>query len=192
MIIGITGSIGTGKSTVTDYLKRKGYLVLDADILAREELNKENVICEVVQRFGDSILKDGLIDRKRLGEIIFLSPEARLDLNRIIHPKVIKKIEKLSQRANGLLFIDIPLLYEAQLEYLVDKVLVVYTNPETQLSRLMKRDNIDEGYAKMKIASQMSIEEKKLRANYLVNNELGLEETYEQIERILRRIENEI
>ncbi|MDD3999984.1 MAG: dephospho-CoA kinase [Bacilli bacterium] len=191
MIIGITGSIGTGKSTVTNYLKNKGYKILDADIIAKAELENQDVINELVLVLGSRILKDGKINRKLLGEIIFQDAESREKLNQIIHPRVIDKI-KAQVKGENLLFVDIPLLYEAELEYLVDKVLVVYTEPLTQLKRLMKRDNIEQQYALKKISTQIDIEKKKVRADYLVNNENDLEGTHQQIELILRRIENEI
>lgn len=192
MIIGITGSIGTGKSTITKYLFNKGYPVLDADKLAREELENKEVIKEIVAYFGESVLNNGKIDRQRLGEVIFRNKTDREALNRIIHPRVIARIEKEAKQAEGLLFVDVPLLFEAKLEYLFAKIIVVYTSKETQLKRLMARDRINEEYAQAKIAAQMDIEEKKIRADYLVDNEGELENTYKQIENILRRIENEI
>ncbi|HEY8395723.1 MAG TPA: dephospho-CoA kinase, partial [Bacilli bacterium] len=113
-------------------------------------------------------------------------------LNSIIHPRVIARFEEAIRNTQGLLFIDIPLLFETKLEYLCDKILVVYTSKETQLKRLMERDRIDEEYAQTKISAQMDIEEKKKRADYLVYNDGDLEATFEQIENILRRINNEI
>lgn len=192
MIIGITGSIGTGKSVVTKYLANSGYPVLDSDLLAGEELENEEVIKEIVSYFGELVLRNGKIDRKKLGELIFRNKSDRETLNRIIHPRVIAKIEEKAKQAEGLLFVDVPLLFEAKLEHLFAKIIVVYTSKETQLKRLMVRDRIDEEYALAKIAAQMDIEEKKKRADYLVNNEGDLENTYKQIENILRRIENEI
>ncbi|HHX80598.1 MAG TPA: dephospho-CoA kinase [Acholeplasmataceae bacterium] len=192
MIIGITGSIGTGKSVVTKYLANSGYPVLDSDLLAGEELKNEEVIKEIVSYFGELVLSNGKIDRKKLGELIFRNKSDRETLNRIIHPRVIAKIEEKAKQAEGLLFVDVPLLFEAKLEHLFAKIIVVYTSKETQLKRLMVRDRIDEEYALAKIAAQMDIEEKKKRADYLVNNEGDLENTYKQIENILRRIENEI
>lgn len=192
MIIGITGSIGTGKSTVTKYLLEKGYQVLDADKLAKEELEKDDVISEIVLYFGEAVLKNGKINREYLGKLIFNDQKKREILNSIIHPRVIARFEEAIRNTQGLLFIDIPLLFETKLEYLCDKILVVYTSKETQLKRLMERDCIDEEYAQTKISAQMDIEEKKKRADYLVYNDGDLEATFEQIENILRRINNEI
>lgn len=192
MIIGITGSIGTGKSTVTKYLLEKGYQVLDADKLAKEELEKDDVISEIVLYFGEAVLKNGKINREYLGKLIFNDQKKREILNSIIHPRVIARFEEAIRNTQGLLFIDIPLLFETKLEYLCDKILVVYTSKETQLKRLMERDRIDEEYAQTKISAQMDIEEKKKRADYLVYNDGDLEATFEQIENILRRINNEI
>ena len=161
MIIGITGSIGTGKSVVTKYLANSGYPVLDSDLLAGEELENEEVIKEIVSYFGELVLSNGKIDRKKLGELIFRNNSDRETLNRIIHPRVIAKIEEKAKQAEGLLFVDVPLLFEAKLEHLFAKIIVVYTSKETQLKRLMVRDRIDEEYALAKIAAQMDIEEKK-------------------------------
>jgi dephospho-CoA kinase len=192
MLIGITGSISTGKSVVTDYLIKRGFQVIDADKLAKDELNNPEVISEIVRRFGASVLIDGRIDRQALGQLIFMDAEARRTLNDIIHPRVIEKMQKLIQTMTGLIFLDIPLLFEARLEHLVNKVIVVYTSQKTQLQRLMSRDGIDERFALQKIASQMDIETKRRRADFVVNNENDLEQTYLQIDDIIRRLQNEV
>lgn len=192
MIIGITGTIGTGKSAVAKYLSERGYRVLNADAFAKEELEKEEVISEIVRAFGTLVLRNGKIDRRKLGELIFYNREKREILNGIVHPRVIACLKREIEKAEGLLFIEIPLLFEAKLEHFCDKILVVHTSRQTQLERLKKRDGIDAGFAEAKIAAQMDIEEKKKRADYLVDNEGGLDATYEQIENILRRVNDEI
>lgn len=192
MIVGITGSIATGKSIVTNYLKSLGYPIIDSDEIAHRQLEKPAIIQEIIEKIGEEVLMDNKINRSKLGRIVFSDSEKRNMLNQIIHPHVIKEIKKNYSLHQGLIFVDIPLMFEASLEFLVDKIIVVYTSMETQLIRLMTRDKIDEKYAKMKIASQFDIEEKKKKADFLINNEGDISNTYLQVDDILRRLKNEI
>lgn len=185
-VIGITGSIATGKSTVTNYLKSKGYLVVDSDKLAYDALTIDyNCIKLTKERFN---LGNGSIDRKALGQIIFNDKQAKFDLEGIIHPYVIHEIKKQieNNQDEKIIFLDIPLLFESKLEYLCDKIIVVYLNEQEEIKRLMKRDNIDETYAKTIISNQMSIEEKKIRADIVLDNSQGIEYLYDQIEKLLK------
>lgn len=195
MVVGITGSIATGKSTVSEYLINNGYPVVDSDKIVKDLLNTKEVIKDVEKIFGNKIVQNGIIDRKQLGEQIFLDEKMRKQLNNIIHPKVIENI-KLKiyeyEKQYKLIFVDIPLLFEENLEYLVDKIIVVYTSRQTQLERLINRDKISNEYATLKIKSQLDIELKKDKADYLITNELDLKSTYNQIDNILRRLINEI
>ena len=185
-VIGITGSIATGKSTVTNYLKNKSYIVVDSDKLAYDALTIDhNCIKLTKEKFN---LGEGTIDRKALGQIIFNDKQAKLDLEEIVHPYVINEIKK--QISNNLdkefIFLDIPLLFESKLEYLCDRIIVVYLSEQQEIKRLMKRDNIDEEYAKIIISNQMSIEEKKTRADIVLDNSQGIEYLYDQIEKFLK------
>lgn len=190
MIIGITGSIATGKSTVTSYLIKKGYLVIDSDKIVHEELKNPVIIENIRVTFGDFIVDDGIINRKKLGQIIFNDPEKRQALNDIIHPGVIKAI--LSIPKEQITFVDVPLLYEVNLEYLFDMIVVVYVREDIQLKRLIERDQISEDFARKKIATQMNIEIKKIKADFVINNENSIEDTHKQIDQLLRSINNEI
>jgi dephospho-CoA kinase len=192
MVVGITGSIATGKSVVSKYLADRKYQIIDADFLAKREIQKPEVIEEIKKEFGIQVIKDGQVDRQVLGRLVFNDETARRKLNKIIHPGVIRNMKDEIKRRKGLVFLDIPLLYEENLEELVDKIIVVYTRFETQLHRLMERDGIDEEYARRKIATQMDIETKKERADFVIDNENNLEQTYAQIEKIIRRLENEV
>lgn len=185
-VFGITGSIATGKSTVTNYLKDKGYLVVDSDKLAYDALTiDQDCINRTKQLFN---LGEGPIDRKALGQIIFNDQHSKTALEGIIHPYVINKIkEEIANNQNEkFIFLDIPLLFESNLEYLCDKIIVVYLNEQEEIKRLMKRDGIDEAYAKTIITNQMSIEEKKARANIVLDNNQGLEQLYKQVEEFLK------
>lgn len=196
MVIGITGSIATGKSTVSNYLINKGYRLIDSDKIVHKLLSKSSVLSEISLAFGKDLIVDGVLVRKLLAKIIFNDEEKRKLLNKIIHPKVIQEILDETKNYKGkkgnLIFVDIPLLYEEKLEYLVDKVIVVYVPKEVQLERLIERDNIDVMYAKKKINASMDIELKKEKADYLIDNSKDLAYLYNQIEEVLRRIENEI
>lgn len=185
-VLGITGSIATGKSTVTNYLKQRGYLVVDSDKLAYDALTIDEVCIKQTKNRFD--LPAGPIDRKALGRIIFNDKQAKKDLEAIIHPYVIKKMQEiivLNQHLD-LIFLDIPLLFESDFEYLCDAVIVVYLKEDEEIKRLMKRDNIDEDYARLIIGNQMSIEEKKMRADIVLDNNQGLDELYQQIETLLK------
>lgn len=188
MIIGITGSIATGKSVVTKYLAKKGFPIVDSDLLAQTELDRPETMAELTQHFGEKILENQKINRKTLGAIIFGNAEERLFLNSVIHPKVITRIRELTQDKQKTVFVDVPLLYEAKMEDMFDQVIVVYANSENQLKRLMARDHISEVFARQKINAQMDVETKKSRADYVINNDGSIKETHRQIDDILRRI----
>lgn len=195
MVIGITGSIASGKSTVTRYLREQGYQIIDSDDIVHKLYEEDNVIKKIVSSFSSEILENGKVDRKKLGQIIFNNKDKRLILNSIIHPFVIKKIKEKTSSYKGkhdnLIFVDIPLLYEENLEHLVDKVIVIYLNQTKQIKRLMVRDSIDEEYAIKKIKASMNLEVKKAKADYVIDNSFDLSNTYKETDEVLRRIRNE-
>lgn len=179
-IIGLTGGIATGKSTVSKYLITKGYIVIDADIIAREvvEIGKP-AYQDIVKAFGEEILNsDCTINRPKLGEIIFKNIEYREKLNNIVHPRVTeemkRKVEEYLEN-NKVVFLDIPLLIEGRsriedrgLKF--DEVWLVYSDEMTQLERLMARDNLSREQAYNRINAQMSIKEKKKYADVIIDN----------------------
>lgn len=190
-VIGITGSIATGKSTVSTMIKELGFTVIDADIAARVVVEPgQKAYKKIVETFGEEILQPtGEIDRKKLGNIVFNNEEKRLQLNSIVHPAVRKWMndqkEAAFQRGEQVVFLDIPLLYESKLTHMTDKVIVVYVDEKTQLERLMKRNELSEEEAKARINSQMSIEEKRKLADAVIDNRGSLEETKQQLISIL-------
>ncbi len=191
LTIGLTGGIATGKSTVSDMFKQFEIPVIDADVISRDVVKPgRSAYQQIVHTFGQRILRDDLIiNRKELGHIIFSDETERKKLNSIVHPAVRK--EMLKQRkayiASGahVVVLDIPLLFESDLGHLVDKVLVVYVDSETQLERLLKRDAIETGAARQRIRAQMPLEEKITRADAAINNNGSIEETKEQLLDIL-------
>ena len=185
--IGITGSISSGKSSITRYLQNKKYVVIDSDEISRNLMNEPRVIKEVVKVFGNDILIDNKVNRKKLGSIIFSDNHKKEQLNKIIHPLVKKEILKQIDdfATNDLIFIDVPLLFEAHFEDLVDYIIVVNIDEETQIERLMKRDNIDKEFAIKKIKAQMPLSEKCKMANFIIDNSFDLCYTYKQIDEII-------
>ena len=190
MIIGITGSIACGKSTVSNYLKSKGYIVIDADKIGHEALDDDYVKEKLILAFGNEILEDNKINRQKLGELVFGNSSNLNVLNSIIHPEIRKKIlEKIDKNNDKeLIFIDVALLFEAKFDDLVDKIIVVYVDENTQLTRLMKRNSISKKEALSRIVSQMSPIEKAKLGDYTVNNNLDVINTYEQVNKVLSEL----
>lgn len=190
MIIGITGSIACGKSTVSNYLKSKGYIVIDADKIGHEALDDDYVKEKLILAFGNEILEDNKINRQKLGELVFGNSSNLNVLNSIIHPEIRKKIlEKIDKNNDKeLIFIDVALLFEAKFDDLVDKIIVVYVDENTQLTRLMKRNSISKKEALSRIVSQMSPTEKAKLGDYTVNNNLDVINTYEQVDKVLSEL----
>lgn len=188
MIIGITGGIATGKSTVSHYLKQLGYQVIDADQISFEALTKDTKCIQNVLTKFECQDQNGNIDRKKLGEIIFNDKIKQQQLEDIVHPYVIKNIKKqIKNSKQTIVFLDIPLLYEAKLEYLCDYVVVVYINEQLQKQRLKERNHLTNQEVEARIQSQMPIETKKQLAHYIINNEGDLNNLYDQIEVFLKK-----
>ena len=191
-VIGLTGSIATGKSQVSNYLKNNGIKVIDADLIARDVANYKIVKNKIKREFGDDLYINDELDRKKLAEIIFSRKIHRQKLNSIMHPEIYKKIKKESDSADGLVFIDIPLLFENEdlnkkygLDF--DEIWLVYVDRETQIKRLMNRDGISREYAEEKINSQISVEEKRKKSDVIIDNSGTLEETFAQVEENLKK-----
>jgi len=193
MIIGLTGSIASGKSTVAKMLKDYGLPIVDADVVARLVVEPGTpTLQKIVEVFGeDALLEDGAMNRQKIGSIIFHDEEKRKELNSIIHPAI--RQEMLRQRdeyiENGekTVIMDIPLLFESKLQHFVEKILVVYVSEETQLERLILRNQLTEEDAKARIASQLPLSEKIHGADAVINNNGTIEETAQQLEAILRK-----
>lgn len=193
MILGLTGGIATGKSTVTGMLRERGIPVIDADQIAREVVEPGKPAYEaIVRHFGrDILLEDGQIDRKGLGEIVFSDESERQKLNAIVHPEVrrVMREEAEAAEANGadIVFMDIPLLFESKLQHMVEKIVVVYAPYDMQLARMIERDELEEEQAKKRLRAQFPIEQKKLEADFLIDNSFSREETERQVESASRR-----
>ncbi|NOY12525.1 MAG: dephospho-CoA kinase [Deltaproteobacteria bacterium] len=195
LILGITGNIASGKSTITEALVRHGAALVDADRLARQVVASGSpVLARLVAYFGDGILRrSGELNRERLAQIIFADSHAREELNRMTHPAIARlAIERLQQLKNTpgipLVVYEAPLLFEAGAEGRVDQVLVVKIDPVVQLQRLMARDGLDETAARQRLAAQMSQREKLARADHVIDNSGTLEEALRQVDELWKRL----
>lgn len=190
MNIGITGSIACGKSTVSDYLKEKGYTIIDADKLGHVALTSEDVKRRLSETFGANILVNNEISREVLGKLVFGNDNNLKKLNNIIHPKIKELILKLQEEHENedLVFLDIALLYEANFVDLVEKVAVVYVDEDVQLERLMTRNFLSKEEALKRIESQMSPQEKASLGDFVINNSYSKEDTFQQIDEILEKL----
>lgn len=193
MKVAITGGIACGKSTVSNYLIKKGYKVVDADKIGHNILTDELVKKELVDNFSQEILENNIINRKKLANIVFSDENKLTKLNEIMHPIIKNKIiASLNEEKRQLIFLDIALLFESNFTNLVDKIIVIYIDKETQINRLMSRNNFSKEEAEKRIASQMSSEEKIMLADYIIDNSRSKEETYVQIDKILKNLEEEV
>ncbi|CCC88347.1 TPA: dephospho-CoA kinase [Staphylococcus aureus] len=189
-VIGLTGGIASGKSTVSELLSVFGFKVVDADKAAREAVKKGSKgLAQVREVFGDEAIdENGEMNRRYMGDLVFNHPERRLELNAIIHPIVRdimeeEKQEYLKQGYNVIM--DIPLLFENELENTVDEVWVVYTSESIQMDRLMQRNNLSLEDAKARVYSQISIDKKSRMADHVIDNLGDKLELKQNLERLL-------
>jgi dephospho-CoA kinase len=193
LIIGLTGGIASGKSTVAKMLLELGIPVIDADQIAREVVEiGEEAYLQIVEKFGEEILHDDkTIDRAKLGAIVFNDEEKRKLLNSIVHPAVRKKMleqkEQYVKKGEKTIVLDIPLLFESNLTHLVDKIIVVYVDDHIQLERLMARNCFSKEEAEARIKAQMPLKEKAAKADAVIDNNGTMEQTKEQLLNILKK-----
>ncbi|MFS8639714.1 MAG: dephospho-CoA kinase [Symbiobacteriaceae bacterium] len=186
-IIGLTGSIASGKSTVSAMLREIGAPVIDADAIVHDLQRPGTPVFEaIVREFGPAVLlPDGSLDRRALGQIVFADPDRRRALEAIVHPavraEIWRQVERHRRDGYPAVVLDIPLLYESGWDRLVDEVWVVYVDPETQRARLMARSGLTPAEAEARIAAQMDLEEKAQRADRVIDNRGSLAETRAQV-----------
>ncbi len=190
LIIGITGSIACGKSLVSNYLQEKGYTIIDADKIGHTALENDEVKKQLVNKFGKSILKDNEVNRVTLGKLVFENNENLKELNNIIHPQIRKNISEQIQvhKNEKLVFVDVPLLFEAKFDDLVEKIIVISLDEKIQLERLMNRNSLSKEEALQRIKSQIPVREKEKLGDYVVDNSFTQENTYNQVDRILEKL----
>lgn len=189
-IIGLTGGISTGKTTVSNYLAKTYRLpVLDADVYAREAVKANSpILNDILARYGDRlILSDGNLNRSALAEIIFENAEEKKWLESKIHPFVRTRFkEEMQKLGEKTMVLAIPLLFEAKLTDLVTEIWVVYCDEQEQLARLQKRDNLTLEQAKTRIANQLPLADKIARADVVLDNNLDCNHLFAQIDRVMK------
>ena len=196
-VIGLTGGIASGKSTVSKYLASLGAEIIDADKIARDVVMPgEKAYTEIVKVFGNGVLlPDKTLDRKKLAQRVFGDVNYLKVLNSIVHPEVIRKTHELLEEAKAkgkkVAVIDAPLLIEADMTSLVDETWVVIVNPDIQLERAVERDKTNPEAIKARIASQMPQDEKIKYATRIINNSGTIEETFAQVKKYYSEISSE-
>ncbi len=184
----LTGSIASGKSTVSNLLKLYGFTIIDADKIAHEILNQQS--SAIASLFGREFVENGVVNRKRLGQKIFNDKEAKRELEKLLHPLIKKEIINRSQKIEkkGVPYIiDIPLFFETK-NYDIEKVAVVYAPKEIILERLIKREGMSEEEAKKRIEMQIDIEEKRKLATFLIDNSSDLKDLQKEVEKFVEKI----
>jgi len=187
MIIGLTGSIGTGKTTTANIFKELGAVIIDADEIAKGIVKPQSLAWqEIINTFGNIVCNSDLtINRQYLGELIFNDTASRERLNQITHPLILEEINKQIQAQNNkIIIIDAPLLIEAGVHWIVDKIIVVITTRDTQIKRLKLRNFLSDLQIEARRDSQLPLEIKIERADYIVDNNGNILETTKQIKRI--------
>jgi dephospho-CoA kinase len=177
LLVGLTGSIATGKSTVSRMFAHLGARVLDADLLAREVVMPgQPAYLKIVEEFGAAVVQeDGTLDRKALGAIVFAEPARRKRLEEITHPAIAARQQRIlsvldEEAFEGIVIWDVALLFETGGVAKMDRVVVVYADPETERARLIARDGMTETAARARMESQMPVAEKAKRAHYVIDN----------------------
>ena len=191
MILGITGGIATGKTAVSDILKSLDIKVIDMDIISREVIKLPKIIQSIENEFGSDIIKNGTVDRKLLREFIFDDKAKVQKLNNIMHPAIIEKAKNEIDRLKSstpLIVVVIPLLFETNLEYLTDSILLVTADYDKQVERIMTRDNSTKTNAENIIAAQMPLSEKVKKSNYVIENNGTYEELKEKVLTFLKTL----
>lgn len=192
MILGLTGSIGSGKSTVSNFFLEMGFKIFDADIIAKNILNSEKIKKEIQKEFGEKYIdSNGNINTKKLKEEVFNNKERLKKLNSLIHPKVRERFEELRdeyKNKNEIIVFDVPLLFEAEYEELCDQIIVVDIDPQIQIERIKLRDNLDEDLIKKIINSQMSREEKLSKAHIVIENNGTVELLKDKVKNVIEKI----
>ena len=198
MIVGLTGGIGTGKSTVSRKLRERGYPVIDLDVISREVIEYPEVIDELVRNFGSEILENQnntsgkkSISRNKLRQTVFKEEKKVSVLNSIMHPPIVKEmrrqIEEL-RKSYKTVFVEVQLLFEAKLEKEFDIIVLVYADKKTQLERVLKRDGRSEEEVQQIINAQMDMTEKRRLSNYIIENNGNSEMLDLEIEKFIKKL----
>lgn len=193
IVVGLTGGIASGKSTVLKEFSKRGAKTLDCDTIAREVVGKGRpALKKISQIFGRKILqRNGSLDRAALAKIVFNNPKKRKILEKIVHPEVIKILnDKISAIKSGLVVVDIPLLFEAGLQKMVDKIIVVWVPLKTQCDRLILKNKIKPQEALRRIRAQWPLDKKKRLSNFVIDNSASLRQAKKQAGQIFEALKS--
>ncbi len=192
--LGITGGIGSGKSTFAEYLSSKGYPVLKADDISKEILSSnESVKKRVTKEFGERSFVNGVPDKMYLAKNVFSSPEKVIVINSILHPPVLKRIEKDTDellKTNDLVFVEAALVYEADMEEMFDYVVLITASEETRKKRKTQQDKLSEGDFDKRNLNQIPDDEKKKRADFIFENNGTIRDLYDKADLLLLMVKN--
>ena len=206
MVIGLTGGIGTGKSTVSQILRNKGFSVIDLDVISHKVIEFPSIVEKIVKNFGKEVLEnnennnDGnrTVSREKLGKIIFSNREKRFTLNSIMHPEILrimhKKIlecESKNEKENKIIFVEIQLLFEVQWEKEFDYILLVAAKRDIQVRRVLERDKRSEKEAWNIINSQMSLDEKRGKSDFVIENDGNIDDLNREVDKFLKILEQQ-
>lgn len=198
IVIGLTGGIGTGKSTVSDYLRKKGCIILDADDISRKMTEAGMPALSIIQNvFGDEVINsDGSLNRHKLGDIVFNNRDKLQKLQQIITTEVVDNINRnlsqlQSEHCDKIVVIDAPLLFECGMENIADENWLVISEMSVRIKRVKERDNLSEEQIIARINNQMSQEDKEKLSDYILDNSGSLQQLYEQIDDNLERLKDE-
>lgn len=189
--IAIVGNIASGKSTVENVLRKKGYKVFDSDIIAHEVL--DDLSEKILEAFKDyDILENGKISRQKLGALVFDDKNLKEKLENIIHPEIKDRLKKIFEenKLEKYIFVSIPLLFEVRWRNLFDKILFIYTEDKIRLNRLMQRNNFTKDEALARIKSQLPQEEKVKVSDFIINNNHSIDVLQKYIERFIIQLED--
>lgn len=200
MVIGLTGGIGTGKSTVSQILKDRGFPVIDLDVISHEVIEFPSVVEKIVQNFGREVLDEDeagnyTVSREKLGKIIFSDKKKRLALNSIMHPEILKvmhkKILECKSEKNKIIFVEVQLLFEVQWEKEFDYILLVAAKRDMQVRRVLERDKRSEEEAWNIINSQMSLDEKREKSDFVIENDGNMDDLNKKVDKFLKSLEQQ-
>ena len=203
MVIGLTGGIGTGKSTVSQILRNKGFSVIDLDVISHKVIEFPSVVEKIVRNFGKEVLEnnnDGnrTVSREKLGKIIFSNREKRFTLNSIMHPEILRIMQKKilkckskNEKENKIIFVEIQLLFEVQWEKEFDYILLVAAKRDIQVRRVLERDKRSEKEAWDIINSQMSLDEKRGKSDFVIENDGNIDDLNRKVDKFLKILEQQ-